>query len=111
MRLFVTCLPNYINNEALVVEFLKSDIVILSASIQPAWNKDYCWADIMVAKKDYTKALTMGNRLFGGERLVKPFSPKGKVFRRMGSGGKEMPFSVKLNSREWSIVQLDLLRC
>ncbi|KAJ7743429.1 hypothetical protein B0H14DRAFT_3514904 [Mycena olivaceomarginata] len=38
MRLFVNNLPNYMNNEALAVEFLKYDIAILSASIRPAWN-------------------------------------------------------------------------
>ncbi|KAJ7862262.1 hypothetical protein B0H14DRAFT_2575528 [Mycena olivaceomarginata] len=80
MRLFVNNLPNNINNEALAVEFLKYDIVILSGSIQPAWNKDYCWADLAVAETDYNRAFEMGNRLFGGRSIpVKPFIPKGKV--------------------------------
>ncbi|KAJ7850913.1 hypothetical protein B0H14DRAFT_2762621 [Mycena olivaceomarginata] len=91
---------------ALAVEFLKYDIVILSASIQPAWNKDYCWADLAVAETDYKKALEMGNRLFGGRSItVKPFTPKGKVPQSI-CPGQGMRFTVDLNSREWSIVQL-----
>jgi hypothetical protein len=106
MRLFVNNLPNNINNEALAVEFLKYDIVILSASIQPAWNKDYCWADLAVAETDYNKALEMGNRLFWGRSItVKPFTPKGKVPQSI-CPGQGMRFTVDLNSREWSVLQL-----
>ncbi|KAJ7865432.1 hypothetical protein B0H14DRAFT_2734191 [Mycena olivaceomarginata] len=106
MRLFVNNLPNNINNEALAVEFLKYDIVILSASIQPAWNKDYCWADLAVAETDYNKALEIGNRLFWGRSItVKPFTPKGKVPQSI-CPGQGMRFTVDLNSREWSVLQL-----
>ncbi|KAJ7658088.1 hypothetical protein B0H14DRAFT_3078102 [Mycena olivaceomarginata] len=98
MRLFVNNLPNNINNEALAVEFLKYDIVILSASIQPAWNKDYCWADL--ARWKWVTGCSGGRSI-----TVKTFHSKGKVPQSI-CPGQGMRFTVDLNSREWSIVQL-----
>ncbi|KAJ7885701.1 hypothetical protein B0H14DRAFT_2563711 [Mycena olivaceomarginata] len=103
MRVFVNYLPNNINKEGLAVEFLKSGISIRNASIHPAWNKSYLWADIVVAATDYAKALGMDNKLIFGTAIgVKPFSLRSKYQKSPQNmpHGQEMRFTADLSGVE-----------
>ncbi|KAJ7865919.1 hypothetical protein B0H14DRAFT_2573696 [Mycena olivaceomarginata] len=95
MRVFVNNLPNNLNNDGLVAEFFRHGITILATSIQPAWNKGYCWADVVVTATDYGKILRLSNKLIFGRKIkVKPFLSKANRHQEPLGDGK----GIHLNS-------------
>jgi hypothetical protein len=107
MRVFVNNLPNNLNNDGLVAEFFRHGITILATSIQPAWNKGYCWADVVVTATDYGKILRLSKKLIFGRKIkVKPFLSKANRHQEPLGDGKGMWFTVHLSSKEWSVLEM-----
>ncbi|KAJ7892088.1 hypothetical protein B0H14DRAFT_2560460 [Mycena olivaceomarginata] len=76
-------------------------------SIQPAWNKGYCWADVVVTATDYGKILGLSNKLIFGRKIkVKPFLSKANRHQEPLGNGKELWFTVHLSSKEWSVLEM-----